>query len=408
MRAMKNSGVEWIGEIPENWRIIKFKYLYNNSNAGEVIDKGYWNIGEELLYTCQRSPMKSNFSDFPDIKRTTINDLLLTRNATPYIFKPETNAIYSNVVQRVTIKEEFCIDYIQYATQYGISKAIAQGDTIPSYNMQIWDNVYIPNPSIDEQYAIVAYLNKSLSYIDNIIEKQQQVIEKLKEYKLSVITEAVTKGLDPDAEMKDSGVEWIGRIPEKWNVYRIGALYSERKEQGSDELPILTVSINTGVSDRELADDETSRIFVRSEDKSKYMRVYPGDLTYNMMRAWQGAFGAVRVDGMVSPAYVIAKPKREIDSRYMEALLRTPAAKEEMKRYSHGIADFRLRLYWEKFKYLKICFPPIEEQKAIADYLDKKCLAIETAISKKQAILDKLAEYKKSLIYEVVTGKKEV
>ena len=184
--------------------------------------------------------------------------------------------------------------------------------------------------------------------------------------------------------------------------------WAQRKENGNDELPILTVSINTGVSDRELSDEESERVFVRSEDRSKYMRVYPGDLTYNMMRAWQGAFGAVRVDGMVSPAYVIVKPRREIDSRYMEALLRTQPAKEEMKRYSHGIADFRLRLYWDKFRTIKVCFPPIEEQREIADYIDQKCDEIDALIAKKEQFLTELENYKKSMIYEYVTGKKEV
>ena len=225
-----------------------------------------------------------------------------------------------------------------------------------------------------------------------------------------MITEAVTKGLNPDVPMKDSGIEWIGEIPEHWETYRIAALYREVYEEGNDELPILSVSINTGVSDRELEDEEQDRIFVRSDDKSKYKRVQIGDLIYNMMRAWQGAFGAVRVEGMVSPAYVVARPhkKEEIDSRYIEYLLRTPAAKEEMRRYSHGIADFRLRLYWAYFKSMKICFPDALEQEAIADYIDNKSAQIDSIIAQKDGLISKLTEYKKSLIYEVVTGKREV
>ena len=408
MRQMKDSGIEWIGEIPENWGITKFKHLYKNSNAGEVIDKSYWNTGDELLYTCQKTPMNSNFPDFPQIKRTTAKDLLLTRNATPYIFKPEENAIYSNVVQRVTLIDSVHIPFVQYATQCGISKVIAQGDTIPSYNMQVWDNVFIPFPHSEEQQAISAHLDKQCAHIDNIIEKTKASIEEYKKLRQAVITQAVTKGVRGDRPMKDSGIEWIGEIPEEWSVYRIAALYEERNESGNDELPILTVSINTGVSDRELSDEESVRVFVRSEDRSKYMKVCPGDLTYNMMRAWQGAFGAVRVLGMVSPAYVIAKPKQEIDSRYMEALLRTPAAKEEMKRHSYGIADFRMRLYWDYFKIIKVCFPTLSEQKEIADYIDTKCAEIDTLIAKKEQFLNELESYKKSMIYEYVTGKKEL
>ena len=187
-------------------------------------------------------------------------------------------------------------------------------------------------------------------------------------------------------------------------------MYSERSENGRADLPILTVSINTGVSDYEVADADKDRVFNRMEDRSKYKRVCPGDLTYNMMRAWQGAFGAVRVDGMVSPAYVVAKPKNpgQIDSRYIEALLRTPSAIEEMHRYSRGIVDFRLRLYWPEFRSIHICLPPIEEQTQIADYIDEKSKQIDKLIAIKQKKIDKLNEYKKSLIYEYVTGKREV
>jgi type I restriction enzyme S subunit len=210
--------------------------------------------------------------------------------------------------------------------------------------------------------------------------------------------------------MKDSGIEWLGDIPSDWPIFRIANLYEERSEAGLEELPILTVSINSGVSDHEIADEDKDRVFVRSEDRTKYKRVYPGDLTYNMMRAWQGAFGAVRVEGMVSPAYVVAKPKKnmDIDSRYMEALLRTSEATEEMHRYSRGIVDFRLRLYWPEFKNIRICLPPIEEQKEIADYIDVKANDIDTLIIKKEQFLTELENYKKSLIYEYVTGKKEV
>src|SRR5437868_2568802 len=108
---------------------------------------------------------------------------------------------------------------------------------------------------------------------------------------------------------KDSGVEWLGEVPEHWDVMRMAHLFTEVAEPGTDELPILSVSIHDGVSDDELTPDELDRKVTRSEDRSKYKRVTPGDLVYNMMRAWQGGFGAVRVIGMVSPAYVVARPR---------------------------------------------------------------------------------------------------
>ena len=262
----------------------------------------------------------------------------------------------------------------------------------------------------EEKDAIVAFLDKKSLEINSVIDKTRATIDEYKKLKQAIVFSAVTKGIRGNRDMKESGVAWLGAIPKEWKSYRIANLYDERSESGLEELPILTVSINSGVSDYEIADEDKDRVFVRSEDRTKYKRVYPGDLAYNMMRAWQGAFGAVRVDGMVSPAYVVAKPKPgvQLDSRYMEALLRTPAAIEEMHRYSRGIVDFRLRLYWPEFKNIRICLPPLEEQMEIADYIDQKSAELDALIAKKEQFLAELENYKKSLIYEYVTGKKEV
>ena len=263
---------------------------------------------------------------------------------------------------------------------------------------------------IEQQRRIASFLDRACGDIDFIVMKTQSSIMEYKKLKQAVITQAVTKGVRGKRGLANTTVEWLGKIPTEWKIYRIANLYDERSESGLEELPILTVSINSGVSDYEIADEDKDRVFVRSEDRTKYKSVYPGDLAYNMMRAWQGAFGAVRVDGMVSPAYVVAKPKPgvQLDSRYMEALLRTPAAIEEMHRYSRGIVDFRLRLYWPEFKNIRICLPPLEEQMEIADYIDQKSAELDALIAKKEQFLAELENYKKSLIYEYVTGKKEV
>ncbi len=202
----------------------------------------------------------------------------------------------------------------------------------------------IPIPSLSEQHLIADFLDSKCSQIDEISKKIREEIDTLEEYKKSIITEAVTKGLDPNAEMKDSGIEWIGEIPEKWSLNRVANIFSERNEPGEDGLPFLSVSINSGISDKELSEEETSRQFIRADAK-KNKKVYPGDIVYNMMRAWQGAIGAVRTEGMVSAAYVTAKPTQTIDTRYFEYLLRTPTAIQEMNKYSYGIMDFRKRLY---------------------------------------------------------------
>ena len=208
--------------------------------------------------------------------------------------------------------------------------------------------------------------------------------------------------------MRDSGVEWLPRVPASWDVRRIASIYEESKETGRDDLPILLVSIHTGISDREIDDEERDRKVIRSEDKTVYKVVHKNYLAYNMMRAWQGGFGAAIVDGLVSPAYVVAKPKIEVNSSYVEHVLRTPNAIEHIRGLSYGVADFRLRLYWPYFKNIKIPLPPIEEQNKIVSYIQDQSNKMDALISEKQSLIEDLKAYKKSLIYEVVTGKRRV
>ena len=421
MRTMKNSGVEWIGAIPEDWDVGRTKNYYSNHKniVGEQADN-YERLALTLNGVIKRSKEDSNglqpeaFNGYQILKENELvfklidlENIATSRvGLSPYtgIVSPAYIILKGDELTNMRYGEYFFLSMWQRA----IFNQMGDDGVRSSLNASDLLNIPYIFPTPEEQKSISEYLDGRCVYIDNIIEKTKQSIEEYRNLRQTVITQAVLKGVRGDRSTRASGIEWIGEIPEEWETFRVASLYEERKENGNEELPILTVSINTGVSDRELSDEESERAFVRSEDRSKYMRVYPGDLTYNMMRAWQGAFGAVRVDGMVSPAYVIVKPRREIDSRYMEALLRTQPAKEEMKRYSHGIADFRLRLYWDKFRTIKVCFPPIEEQREIADYIDQKCAEIDTLIAKKEQFLTELENYKKSMIYEYVTGKKEV
>lgn len=204
-------------------------------------------------------------------------------------------------------------------------------------------------------------------------------------------------------DYKDSGVEWLGEVPAHWEVVRLGALFMEATEDGEDGLPILSVSIHDGVSDKELAEDELDRKVTRSGDTSKYKRVALGDLVYNMMRAWQGGFGAVMVTGMVSPAYVVARPIRDFQTKFVERLLRTPNAVEEMRRHSRGVTDFRLRLYWDEFKSMKVVLPDKAEQAAIAAFLDRETGKIDALVAEQEKLIELLKEKRQAIISHAVT-----
>ena len=418
-RQMKDSGIPWVGVIPAEWKIGKGKYMLTLLSRQVRDDDGVitcFRDGEVTLRSNRRTEGYT-FSD-KEIGYQGIEpgDLVVhgmdgfagaigisdsRGKATPVL-----NVLDSDQ------NKTYLMYYLRLMAITGVFLALSTGIRVRSCDTN-WNKIkelLFPMPPLKEQNRIAEFLKQQCKIIDSVLEKTKNSVEEYKKLKQAVITQAVTKGVRGNREMRDSDVEWLGNIPADWNVYRIANLYDERSESGLEELPILTVSINTGVSDHEIADEDKDRVFVRSEDRTKYKRVYPGDLAYNMMRAWQGAFGAVRVDGMVSPAYVVAKPKKNVklDSRYMEALLRTSEATEEMHRYSRGIVDFRLRLYWPEFKNIRICLPPIAEQIEIADYIDEKSAAIDALIAKKEAFAAELENYKKSMIYEYVTGKKEV
>lgn len=263
-------------------------------------------------------------------------------------------------------------------------------------------------PPSDEQNRIVAYLNANAESIDELIQRQHQHLALLREKRQALVSHAVTQGLNPDAPTKPSGIKWLGDIPAHWNMARLATLFHQVDERGDEALPVLSVSIHTGVSDSELDESELDRKVTRSEDRTKYKQVLPDDLVYNMMRAWQGGLGTVAIHGMVSPAYVVARPTSNNLTRFIEALLRTPNAVEEIRRRSRGVTDFRLRLYWEEFKNLRIPLPPLEEQQQILERIAEFDDQASAIASECERSIRLLSERRSALISAAVTGKIDV
>lgn len=179
-----------------------------------------------------------------------------------------------------------------------------------------------------------------------------------------------------------------------WNTYRMDEIYTERKEPGEVGLPVLSVSIHTGVSDGELDEEELGKKVKRIEDKTQYRRAMAGDLVFNMMRAWQGAIGVVKTDGMVSPAYIVAKPNDKVWPLFMDYYMKTPRMIETIHRQSYGVTDFRLRLYWDSFAPIRCTLPSIEEQRRIAEILSTQDRVIELYDRK----IEQLKRFKKGAL----------
>ena len=195
-----------------------------------------------------------------------------------------------------------------------------------------------------------------------------------------------------------------GIIPFGWGIYTMEDLYAERKESGIPTLPILTVSIHSGVSDGALDDDELGKKVKRIEDKTQYRTARAGDVVFNMMRAWQGAIGVVRQDGLVSPAYIVATPNEVVYPPFMDYCLKTPQMVNRLHRKSYGVTDFRLRLYWDSFAKVNCVLPPIAEQQKIAEILSTQ----DKLIALKEKLIEEKKRQKKALMQQLLTGKKRL
>ena len=285
-----------------------------------------------------------------------------------------------------------------------LSQSIGGGQ--PNISQSKIKNQFYYRPQLSEQKVIANFLDSKCSEIDAISADIQKEIEILEQYKRSVITEAVTKGLNPDVEMKESGIGYIGIIPNHWVVEKIKYHLKYRSNRNPGNVQVLSVYREYGVIPKDSRDDNHN---VTSEDTSNYRYVRVGDFVINKMKAWQGSMAISDYEGIVSPAYYVYEFSDEhFDRKYFHYLLRNKMYATEFLRVSGGIRVGQWDLSAYDFENTMVPMPPIKEQKKIAAFLDTKSTEIDSLIGEKKRQLEVLDSYKKSLIYEYVTGKKEV
>lgn len=424
MRKMKDSGILWIGEIPEDWKLLKLKDSVDfekGKNAAiftqEYIGK---NIGEYPVYSGQtQNDGVMGFVDTYDYDEdlclfvTTVGAKAMSIKKLKGKFSLSQNCL---IMKR---KNDSNIDFLLYSLNalFDFERKMIPAYMQPSLRIEDLKKYVVYVPEKIQQQKIADFLDKKCAEIDKLIELQENMIEKLKEYKQSVITQAVTKGLDPDVPMKNSGIEWIGKIPEGWTVVRIKNLpnYScpnafidgdwiESTDISDEGIRYITTgNIGDGIFKRQgdgyISDETFQRL------NCKY--AYPGDIVFSRLNAPYGRSCILPND---EDKYVVA-----VDI----VILRTSYNKKyicyytQCQHYQHDVEDFSRgtamkRISRNNLGLVKILLPPLEEQRQIADYLDKKCAEIDDLIELKEQKIEKLKEYKKSLIYEYVTGKKEV
>lgn len=426
--AYKPSGAEWLGEIPEHWEIVRLKNIIRSKiTDGPHETPVFQEFGipflsvdgiqnGELVFEKCRYVSLIDHDKYQKKCKIEKYDILMGKAASiGKIAQSKVEFEYSIWSPLALIKPLLAkvnptfLEYYLKSTysQFQI-EILCTSNTQKNISMDDIPKIISPLPPLIEQESISSFLDRKNAQIDQAIAQKERIKDLLKERRQILIFNAVIRGIVPNVKMKDSGLDWIGAIPEHWVVVSNRVLFDERNEPGNEDLPILSVSIHTAVSSEEISDDENIRGKVRIEDKRSYKLVKVNDIAFNMMRAWQGAIGAVRVIGMVSPAYVVAKPIGPINADFFEYQYRTSSFIQQMDRNSKGITDFRKRLYWNEFKQLKTILPPIQEQEEIVFYIQTIEQKIATAISYKEKEIEKLKEYKATLINSTVTGQIKV
>ena len=263
----------------------------------------------------------------------------------------------------------------------------------------------LPVPPIAQQRAIADYLDRETARLDALVAAKERVLGLLAEKRRALITRAVTRGLDPRAPLRDSGIPWLGEIPAHWETRKVAWLFRERDERGEPDLPLLEVSINTGVVLREFSEE---RIESAAADFNTYKVARQGDVVFNKMRMWQGAVGVAPQDGLVSPDYVVAAPTGLLTPQHVGQLFRTAAFSAECARRSHGIVWDRLRLYWEGFREIVLPMPRREEQNEIVGHIGSETAKLDQLRAATDRTIVLLKERRAALIAAAVTGQIEV
>ena len=437
MREMKDSGIEWIGSVPFSFDSKKLKYLVEKRFGG-CWGSDEKEDGNNVLciriadFDFNTQTVKSSASTIRNYTKTQLTNGLLKNgdiiveksgggDKTPvgrtviYDKAQFPIAMFANFCDAIRPTNNISNKYLAYCLKsfyqnMDMHLFFNQTTGLQNLNMLEYMNAKMPFPSLPEQQRIVAFLDGKCFQIDEISKKIQEEIDTLEEYKKSVITEAVTKGLDPDVEMKDSGYEWLGMIPTHWILQKGKYLFVQKNEKGNNiSLQLLSPTQNYGVIPQSLYEELSGFNAVKLNDKTDFNQlktVHKGAYVISL-RSFQGGFEYSEYEGVVSPAYQVFYSVVNIDDRYYKFFFKTQIFIEKMNSYTMSLRDGK-NIAFVDFGNTYIPYPPKAEQRQIADYLDEKTSQINASIDAKKHQLEVIEEYKKSLIYEYVTGKKEV
>ena len=418
----KDSGISWIGEVPEHWDV---RYLFQKVREHYISNKEVHH--QNLLSLSYGRIIQKDINKTEGLLPESFDTYQIVENGNIVLRLTDLQNDHKSlrvglVTQEGIITSAYeCLEvfdnsllpvYLYYQLHsfdikkmfYGMGGGLRQN---LNYNELKKIRMVVPPPS--EQKAIAEYLDKKTAQINELVSAKQKQIELLKEYKQSVIANAVTGKLDERREKrkwKDSGISWIGKIPENWEVKRIRHVFNESDEKITDNTgELLSLSQYTGVSLKR--DCEKVGMF-EAETTEGYKIVHRNQFVMNIMLAWNGSYAVSELEGVISPAYCVFNFIIDCVPKYFHYLLRLKAYAGAFKTLSKGIIDSRLRLYPSKFYTFPVIIPPLSEQKEIVAYIEKKVSSIDSQIESIENQIANLNEYKQSLISDVVTGKVKV
>ncbi|MCP4396963.1 MAG: hypothetical protein GY801_06645 [bacterium] len=418
----KLSGLYWLGEVPEHWEIYPLtKYSESivdyRGRTPEKVKQGIFlvtakNIKSGVIdYEVSKEYIsQESYAEILKRGRPRRGDILFTTEA-PLgqiaVVDNENIALAQRIIKFRLSPDLFDISFVKYALQSSdfqkFLQSLATGSTALGIKAsKLHQLKFAAPPSISEQNAIADFLDRETATIDELIAAKERLIGLLAEKRRALITQAVTRGLNPATPLKDSGVEWLGQIPEHWQVEFAQWLFKQvdnRSTTGEEEL--LTVSHLTGVTSRSKKD---VNMFM-AESMEGYKICSPGDLAINTLWAWMGAMGVAFQRGIISPSYHVYRSVGLHEPRYIDYLVRMPIFAQEVIRYSKGVWSSRLRLYPDEFFKLLLPVPPLEEQKAIADYLTLEIRRIDNLNVAAQKTINLLHERRAALIAAAVSGR---
>ena len=418
MREMKDSGIEWIGEIPKDWEVHPVYVYFEEGKT-----KNYRMQEQNLLSLSYGRIIRKDINTNGGLLPASFNTYNVVE-AGDIIIRPtdlqnDKRSLRTGLVKEQGIITSAYIDlrpkdnvnskYYHYLLHsydiikvfYNMGNGVRQG-----LNFSEFAKLLLLDPSKVQQQQIADFLDTKCSEIDATVEDIQKEISLLEDYKKSVITEAVTKGLNPDAEMKDSGIKWIGEIPKDWEVHPVYVYFEEGKTKNYRMQEQNLLSLSYG---RIIRKDINTNGGLLPASFNTYNVVEAGDIIIrptdlqNDKRSLRT--GLVKEQGIITSAYIDLRPKDNVNSKYYHYLLHSYDIIKVFYNMGNGV---RQGLNFSEFAKLLLLEPTTVEQQQIADYLDTQCSEIDTLIADKKRQLDILADYKKSLIYEYVTGKKEV